>query len=78
MNSPNRLQDLSESQIKQLKDKKGSLDLGVRVSLTNAYRHLFYPANDPVKKKSCQGLMHHILSAQDVLVMSRGKTTNKM
>ncbi|GAA6614873.1 ATP-binding protein [Scytonema sp. NUACC26] len=63
LNSPNRLQDLSESQLKQLKDKKGSLDLGVRVSLTNAYRHLFYPANDPVK--AAKGLMHHPLSAQD-------------
>lgn len=63
LNSPNRLQDLSESQQKQLKDKKGSLDLGVRVSLTNAYRHLFYPFNDPVKAP--KGLMHYTLPAQD-------------
>ncbi|WP_243903144.1 ATP-binding protein [Aetokthonos hydrillicola] len=63
LNSQNRLQDLSESQQKQLKDKKGSLDLGVRVSLTNAYRHLFYPANDPVKAP--KGLMHYTLAAQD-------------
>ncbi|MBD2166422.1 ATP-binding protein [Calothrix membranacea FACHB-236] len=63
LNSPNRLQDLSENQQKQLKDKKGALDLGVRVSLTNAYRHLFYPANDSVKAP--KGLMHYPLSAQD-------------
>lgn len=63
LNSANRLQDLSESQQKQLKDKKGVLDLGVRVSLTNAYRHLFYPANDPVK--ASKGLMHYPLPAQD-------------
>jgi hypothetical protein len=63
LNSSNRLQDLSESQQKQLKDKKGSLDLGVRVSLTNAYRHLFYPATDPVKAP--KGLMHYPLAAQD-------------
>ncbi|OYE01178.1 ATP-binding protein [Nostoc sp. 'Peltigera membranacea cyanobiont' 232] len=63
LNSANRLQDLSENQQKQLKDKKGSLDLGVRVSLTNAYRHLFYPANDPVKAP--KGLMHYTLPAQD-------------
>jgi hypothetical protein len=63
LNSPNRLQDLSESQQKQLKDKKGALDLGVRVSLTNAYRHLFYPATDPVKAP--KGLMHYPLAAQD-------------
>lgn len=64
LNSPNRLEDLSESQQKQLKDKAGSMDLSVRVSLTNAYRHLFYPSNDPVK--AAKGLMHYPLPAQDV------------
>jgi hypothetical protein len=63
LNSPNRLEDLSESQQKQLKDKAGSMDLSVRVSLTNAYRHLFYPSNDPVK--AAKGLMHYPLPAQD-------------
>jgi len=63
LNSPNRLEDLSESQQKQLKDKAGSMDLNVRVSLTNAYRHLFYPSNDPVK--ASKGLMHYPLPAQD-------------
>lgn len=64
LRSPNRLQDLSESQQKQLKQKEGELDLAVRISLTNAYRHLFYPANDPVKAP--KGLMHYTLPAQDV------------
>jgi len=63
LNSPNRMQDLSESQQKQLKDKEGLLKLNVRVSLTNAYRHLFYPSNDPVKAP--KGLMHYTLPAQD-------------
>jgi len=63
LKSPNRLQDLSESQQKQLKDKEGLLKLNVRVSLTNAYRHLFYPSNDPVKAP--RGLMHYTLPAQD-------------
>ncbi|MBD2302327.1 ATP-binding protein [Nostoc sp. FACHB-190] len=63
LKSPNRLQDLSENQQKQLKEKEGSLNLDVRVSLTNAYRHLFYPANDSVKAP--KGLMHYPLSAQD-------------
>ena len=63
LNSPNRLEDLSESQQKQLKDKAGGMDLNVRVSLTNAYRHLFYPSNDPVK--AAKGLMHYPLPAQD-------------
>lgn len=63
LNSANRLQDLSESQQKQLKQKKGEFDLKVRISLTNAYRHLFYPANDPIKAP--KGLMHYTLPAQD-------------
>ncbi|MES1024903.1 DUF499 domain-containing protein [Gloeocapsa sp. BRSZ] len=63
LKSPNRLDDLSESQQKQLKQKQGEMDLAVRVSLTNAYRHLFYPANDPVK--AAKGLMHYVLPAQD-------------
>jgi Protein of unknown function (DUF499) len=63
LKSPNRLQDLSENQQKQLKTKSGDMDLSVRVSLTNAYRHLFYPANDPVKAP--KGLLHYTLPAQD-------------
>lgn len=63
LKSPNRLDDLSESQQKQLKQKEGEMDLAVRVSLTNAYRHLFYPANDLVKAP--KGLMHYVLPAQD-------------
>lgn len=46
LNNRNRLDDLSESQQKQLKLKAGEIDLAVRVALTNAYRHLFYPASD--------------------------------
>lgn len=63
LKSQNRLEDLSESQQKQLKQKEGELDLAVRVALTNAYRHLFYPSNDPVKAP--KGLMHYPLPAQD-------------
>jgi hypothetical protein len=33
------------------------------VSLTNAYRHLFYPTKDEVKAPT--GLMHYVLPAQD-------------
>lgn len=63
LRSPNRLEDLSESQQKQLKERKGTMDLNVRVALTNAYRHLFYPDQDPVKAPT--GLRHHVLSAQE-------------
>jgi len=63
LNSPNRLDDLSENQQKQLKQKQGEMDLSVLVSLLMAYRHLFYPASDPVKAP--KGLMHYVLPAQD-------------
>ena len=63
LGSQTRLEDLSESQQKQLRERKEVKTLEVRVSLTNAYRHLFYPANDPVKAPN--GLMHYTLPAQD-------------
>ena len=63
LNSPNRLQDLSENQQKQLKARKDDCELKIRVSITNTYQHLFYPANDPVKAP--KGLMHYTLPAQE-------------
>ncbi|MGG6270856.1 ATP-binding protein [Leptolyngbya sp. AN03gr2] len=63
LKSQNRLDDLSESQQKELKSREGRLNLDVRIALTNAYRHLFYPSNDPVKAP--KGLMHYPLPAQD-------------
>ena len=63
LKSPNRLQDLSENQQKQLKSKQGDMDLAVLISLLMAYRHLFYPAQDSVKAP--KGLMHYVLPAQD-------------
>ncbi len=63
LKSQNRMEDLSGSQQKQLKEREGAKNLAVRVSLTNAYRHLFYPANDAAKAP--KGLMHYTLPAQD-------------
>ncbi|MEO0927826.1 MAG: DUF499 domain-containing protein [Cyanobacteria bacterium J06643_13] len=63
LGSQTRLEDLSETQQKQLKERKGAKDLEVRISLTNAYRHLFYSAKDDVKAPN--GLMHYTLPAQD-------------
>jgi hypothetical protein len=60
--SPNRQDDLSENQRKQLKERGGAKDLEVRVALTNTYRHLFYPTNDPVKAP--KGLLHFTLPAE--------------
>jgi len=63
LRSQNRMDDLSQSQQDQIKQKEGELDLAVRIAMTNAYRHLFYPANDPVKAP--KGLMQYPLPAQD-------------
>ena len=74
LKSQNRMQDLSGSQQKQLKEREGAKDMAVRVSLTNAYRHLFYASNDAVKAP--KGLMHYTLSAQDASMM-KGKNNQQ-
>ena len=74
LGSQTRLEDLSETQQKQLKERKGAKDLEVRISLTNAYRHLFYPAKDEVKAPN--GLMHYTLPAQDSSTV-RGKNNQQ-
>ena len=63
LKSQTRLEDLSESQQKQLKERSGEKDLAVRIALTNAYRHLFYPDKDDVKAPT--GLKHYTLPAQE-------------
>ena len=68
LSSQNRLDDLSGTQQQQIKHKEGAMDLEVRVALTKAYRHLFYPANDPVKAP--KGLMHYTLPVQDSSTVS--------
>ncbi|MEG3934083.1 DUF499 domain-containing protein [Microcoleus sp. T3_B1] len=74
LKSQNRLADLSGSQQKQLKEREGAKDIAVRVSLTNTYRHLFYPSNDQVKAP--KGLMHYTLTAQDAS-MVKGKNNQQ-
>ncbi|MBE9162333.1 ATP-binding protein [Tychonema sp. LEGE 06208] len=74
LKSQNRMEDLSGSQQKQLKEREGAKDIAVRISLTNAYRHLFYAANDPVKAP--KGLMHYTLSAQDASTV-KGKNNQQ-
>ena len=63
LKSQTRLEDLSETQRKQLKERGGKKELDVRIALTGAYRHLFYPDFDQVKAP--EGLKHYVLPAQD-------------
>jgi hypothetical protein len=74
LKSGSRLEDLAESQQKQLKERSGAKDLAVRISLTNAYRHLFYPDYDLVKAPL--GLKHYILPAQDASTI-KGKNNQQ-
>lgn len=74
LKSQNRLQDLSETQQKQLKERNGAKDIEVRISLTNTYRHLFYPSNDP--KKASNGLMHYTLPTQEASTI-KGKNNQQ-
>ena len=53
LRSQNRMDDLSQSQQDQIKQKEGEMDLAVRVAMTNAYRHLFLPLQRP--GESAQG-----------------------
>lgn len=75
LSNPNRLDDLSESQQKDIREKAGKMDLDVRVALTNAYRHLFYPANDQVKAPT--GLLHYTLPAQESSDVKGGNTNQQ-
>ncbi|MBE9221372.1 ATP-binding protein [Cyanobacterium stanieri LEGE 03274] len=63
LKSQTRLEDLSQTQQKQLKQRGADKELGVRQGISNAYRHLFYPDFDPIKAP--EGLKHFILSPQD-------------
>jgi len=72
--SQTRFEDLSESQRKQLKERGGVKDLDVRIALTNAYRHLFYPSNDQVKAPT--GLLHYVLPSQDASTI-KGKNNQQ-
>lgn len=74
LHSGTRLEDLSESQQKDLKSRYGAKDLEVRVALTNAYRHLFYPDNDQIKAPD--GLKHYVLPAQDASTV-KGKNNQQ-
>ncbi|HAO12370.1 MAG TPA: AAA family ATPase [Planktothrix sp. UBA8407] len=74
LKSQNRLDDLSELQKKELKAREGDRDLGVRVGLTNSYRHLFYATVDLVKAP--KGLMHYTLPSQDSSIV-KGKNNQQ-
>lgn len=58
-----RLGEFSDEQRKKLKGMQDSAELDVRVAITRAYRHLYYPSADG--PKAWGGLAHELLPAQD-------------
>ena len=71
LKNPRRVQDLSESQQRELKQRSGQSELNLRLSLCNAYRHLFYPAKDDVKAPT--GLIHYPLPPQDASTLKKNQ-----
>jgi len=61
--SPERMSDFSKQQQKKLKGELADAELGVRVAITKAYRHLFYP--DPTAPAERHGLAHYVMPVQE-------------
>lgn len=60
---PDRLRDFSDEQRKKLTGMHDHAELEVRVAITRAYRHLYFPSADASTKSG--GLVHETLPAQD-------------
>ena len=60
---PERLHDFSDEQRKKLTGMHDHAELEVRVAITRAYRHLYFPSGDASSKSG--GLLHETLPAQD-------------
>ena len=61
--SPERMSDFGKPQQKKLRDELADAELGVRVAITRAYRHLFYP--DAAAPAEHYGLKHYVLPVQE-------------
>ncbi len=59
LTSPTRLAEYDEPQQDVLKERMGAAELDLRVAITRAYRHLFYPGATEA------GLEHHMMDVQD-------------
>lgn len=60
---PDRMGDFTEEQKKRLKGMRDAAELDVRISITRAYRYLYYPSADA--PKNANGLTRDTLPAQD-------------
>jgi hypothetical protein len=60
---PDRMREFTDEQRKKLRGMQDAAELAVRVSITRAYRHLYYPSADA--PKAAGGLAHEVLPQQD-------------
>jgi uncharacterized protein DUF499 len=60
---PDRIREFTDEQRKKLRGMQDAAELDVRVSITRAYRHLYYPSADA--PKSAGGLAHEVLPPQE-------------
>lgn len=58
-----RLAEFNKDQVGKLKKMSEAAELDLRVSVTKAYRHLYYPSADAPRKSS--NLAHHLLQPGD-------------
>lgn len=70
--SADRLAQFSEEQRRKLNKMAEASELEVRVAITRAYRHLFYPSSDA--PATSEGLAHHLLPPQDQGEVSSDQT----
>jgi len=63
VNDADRMREFSEEQRKKLKNMQDGAELEVRIAVTKAYRHLYYPSTD--SPRGAGGLAHELLPAQD-------------
>ncbi len=59
LTAPTRLAEYEEKHREVLRSRMGDAELDLRVAVTRAYRHLFYPDREE------QGLKHHMMDVQE-------------
>lgn len=58
-----RMRDFTDDQRKKLRAMQDTAELDVRIAITRAYRHLYYPSADA--PQAAEGLAHEVLPPQD-------------
>ena len=68
-----RMREFNKEQVGKLKKMSEAAELDLRVAITKAYRHLYYPSADAPKKNG--NLAHHLLQPADQGEVDTDQTT---